>query len=74
MKKRLRIADLKFIRDLVAEVYNSQSDMRRALTSNDLAAVLREINLSDKQLTTSLCTLNKLVEYFKDDEYLQGGY
>lgn len=59
MKKRLRTADLKFIRDLVAEVYNSQSDMRRALTSNDLAAVLREINLS---------------EYFKDDEYLQGGY
>ena len=74
MKKRLRIADLKFIRDLVAEVYNSQSDMRRALTSNDLAAVLREINLSDKQLTTLLCTLNKLVEYFIDDEYLQGGY
>jgi hypothetical protein len=74
MKKRLRIADLKFIRDLVAEVYNSQSDMRRALTSNDLAAVLREINLSDKQLTTLLCTLNKFVEYFKDDEYLQGGY
>lgn len=74
MKKRLRIADLKFIRDLVAEVYNSQSDMRRALTSNDLAAVLREINLSDKQLTTLLCTLNKLVGYFKDDEYLQGGY
>lgn len=74
MKKQLRIADLKFIRDLVAEVYNSQSDMRRALTSNDLAAVLREINLSDKQLTTLLCTLNKLVKYFKDDEYLQGGY
>lgn len=74
MKKRLRTADLKFIRDLVAEVYNSQSDMRRALTSNDLAAVLREINLSDKQLTTLLCTLNKLVECFKDDEYLQGGY
>lgn len=74
MKKRLRIADLKFICDLVAEVYNSQSDMRRALTSNDLAAVLREINLSDKQLTTLLCTLNKLVEYFKDNEYLQGGY
>ena len=68
MKKRLRIADLKFIRDLVAEVYNSQSDMRRALTSNDLAAVLREINLSDKQLTTLLCTLNKFVEYFKDDD------
>lgn len=74
MKKRLRVADLKFIRDLVAEVYNSQSDMRRALTSNDLAAVLREINLSDKQLTTLLCTLNNVVEYFKDDEYLQGGY
>lgn len=74
MKKRLRTADLKFIRDLVAEVYNSQSDMRRALTSNDLAAVLREINLSDKQLTTLLCTLNKLVEDFKNDEYLQGGY
>ena len=74
MKKRLRIADLKFIRDLVAEVYNSQSDMRRALTDNDLAAVLREISLSDKQLVTLLCILNKLVEYFKDDEYLQGGY
>lgn len=73
MKNRLRIADIKFIRGLVCEVWHSQSDMQRALMNNDLAAVLREISLSDKQLITLVCTLNKLVEDFKDDEGLQGG-
>ena len=73
MKNRLRIADIKFIRGLVCEVWNSQSDMKRALMNNDLAAVLKEISLSDKQLITLVCTLNKLVEDFENDEELQGG-
>ncbi len=73
MKNRLRIADIKFIRGLVCEVWHSQSDMQRALMNNDLAAVLKEISLSDKQLITLVCTLNKLVKDFENDEELQGG-
>ena len=73
MKNRLRIADIKFIRGLACDVWHSQSDMQRALMNNDLAAVLREISLSDKQLIALVCTLNKLIEDLKDDEESQGG-
>ena len=73
MKKQLRHADLKFIRDMVSEVHNHQNFMSRALICNDLATFLQRLSLSDKCLETLIDVLDKEIEDFKKDEESQGG-